>query len=99
MAEELIVGNTYPVREQLKAMGGRWDPARRGWVVPADQGDAARALVASAPVSPRSSGPNYQPQKSGSPKHGQLWQECERGGCRGEPVCSRCFYCGRHCAC
>lgn len=30
---------------------------------------------------------------------GQLWEECEKGGCRTEPVCSGCFYCKRHCNC
>jgi hypothetical protein len=41
----LITGNTYPVRDQLKAMGGRWDAARRGWFVPDDRAEEARALL------------------------------------------------------
>lgn len=30
----LIVGDTYPLREQLKSLGGQWDPDRKGWWVP-----------------------------------------------------------------
>jgi len=42
----LVTGNTYPVKEQLKALGGRWDAASKGWRVPATKATAARALVA-----------------------------------------------------
>lgn len=44
-----ISGNTYPVKDQIKALGGKWDAARKSWMVPADRADAARKLVASAP--------------------------------------------------
>jgi hypothetical protein len=30
----LVYGNTYPVKDRLKALGGRWDKAARGWNVP-----------------------------------------------------------------
>lgn len=30
---------------------------------------------------------------------GELWQECERSGCRTQPACVNCFYCWRHCTC
>lgn len=43
-----ITGNTYDVREQLKALGGRWNPTAKGWDVPDDKADCARAIVASA---------------------------------------------------
>lgn len=43
-----ITGNTYDVREQLKALGGRWNPTAKGWDVPDDKADRARAIVASA---------------------------------------------------
>jgi len=49
----LITGNTYPVKDALKDLGGRWDAAAKGWRVPADKADAARALVAgTAPKRP-----------------------------------------------
>ena len=40
-----ITGNTYPVREQLKKLGGRWDPRLRVWMVPEDRADDARSAV------------------------------------------------------
>lgn len=40
-----ISGNTYPVRDQLKALGGRWNPDQKAWTVPADQAERARELV------------------------------------------------------
>lgn len=30
----LIVGDTYPHRERLRALGGRWNAVSRGWEVP-----------------------------------------------------------------
>ena len=42
----LITGNTYPVKDALKALGGRWDAAEKGWRVPAANAGEARRLVA-----------------------------------------------------
>lgn len=44
-----ITGNTYPVKDQLRALGGRWDGAAKSWQVPEDKADEARALVAGQP--------------------------------------------------
>jgi hypothetical protein len=30
-----LSGATFPLREQIKARGGKWDPARKVWTVPA----------------------------------------------------------------
>ena len=50
-----ITGNTYPVKDQIRALGGRWNPDAKAWMVPAAKADEARALVAGAPVkAPRS---------------------------------------------
>jgi hypothetical protein len=27
-------GNTYPIRDAIKSLGGRWDPQRKVWIVP-----------------------------------------------------------------
>jgi hypothetical protein len=27
-------GNTYPIRDAIKALGGKWDAARKAWIVP-----------------------------------------------------------------
>lgn len=43
-----ITGNTYPVKDAIKALGGHWNAARKAWMVPAAQADAARALVGGA---------------------------------------------------
>ena len=45
-AREAITGNTYPIKDQLKALGGRWNPDQKVWMVPTDKADQARALVA-----------------------------------------------------
>lgn len=52
-ADEVYVsvsGNTYPVRDQLRELGGRWDAASKTWQVPASKAEAAHRVVASAPT-------------------------------------------------
>lgn len=46
-----ITGNTYPVKDQLRALGGRWNADAKAWMVPEAKADEARALVNSAPKS------------------------------------------------
>ena len=48
-ARKAIVGNTYPVREKLRALGGRWNSTQNAWLVPADKVEEAKTLVANAP--------------------------------------------------
>jgi hypothetical protein len=48
----LVTGNTYPVKDSLKAMGARWDAANKGWRVPAAKAAAAQALVSGAVKAP-----------------------------------------------
>lgn len=31
----LLTGETYPHRDKIKSIGGRWDAGRKGWVVAA----------------------------------------------------------------
>jgi hypothetical protein len=58
---ELVRGNTYPCRLELRRMGGEWDKAAYAWRIPAAQVERARALVASmgpkvpfvGPIQPR----------------------------------------------
>ena len=45
-ARVAIIGNTYPIRHQLKALGGRWSPDQKAWMVPADSAEEAKALAA-----------------------------------------------------
>jgi len=51
----LITGNTFPVKDQIKALGGRWDATAKGWRVPEDKAAQARKLVIDAPTSERKS--------------------------------------------
>lgn len=41
-----VTGNTYPVKDQLKALGARWNPDAKAWMVAADKAEAARKIVA-----------------------------------------------------
>lgn len=41
----LIVGKTWPVRDELKALGGVWSPDQRGWLVPKVMKMRAEVLV------------------------------------------------------
>ena len=41
----LIQGDTYRVKEELKALGGVWDPVAKGWRVPTEYAAEARNIV------------------------------------------------------
>lgn len=45
-----ITGNTYPVKEKLKALGARWNGDAKAWMVPDDKATEAAAIVAAAPA-------------------------------------------------
>lgn len=45
-----ITSNTYAVREQLKALGGKWNSAFKCWDVPESRVAEANALVQAQPV-------------------------------------------------
>lgn len=47
-----IRGNTYAIREELKALGGRWNPDDKVWEVPSRRAAEAQALVAKQPPKP-----------------------------------------------
>lgn len=50
---KLVTGKTYLVRLQLRALGGTWDAAQKGWVVPDDKAEQAERLVADATAADR----------------------------------------------
>jgi hypothetical protein len=68
METVLVTGNTYPVKDQIKALGAKWDAAAKGWRVPADKADAARALVGGTAPKP-------------SPARRPGWHPCGYPGC------------------
>lgn len=40
-----IPGNTYPVKDALKALGATWDKDRRTWMIAESKAEYARAIV------------------------------------------------------
>lgn len=56
----IITGNTFAVKDQLKALGGSWKPALKGWLVPDAKADEARAIVASAGPAKPSKATHYR---------------------------------------
>lgn len=62
----LITGNTYPVRDQIKALGGRWNAEAKGWMVPDDRAEEARKLVAGAPAKTHTQGRSWTSAASGA---------------------------------
>lgn len=85
----LITGNTYPVRAELKALGGTWNSTARGWEVPADRAADARAIMASAGGARRSArgrtGSTYTRFSSGAEVYTN-----RRGRCEDAPCCGCC---------
>lgn len=45
-----LVGDTYPLKEKIKSLGGHWDPDRKAWWIGAEKRSAAEQLIQSAPV-------------------------------------------------
>lgn len=57
-----LTGNTYPIKDQIKARGGKWDPVVKGWKVQVQYAEELKAMM----------------QKEKTFEHqGQLWEECE----------------------
>jgi hypothetical protein len=46
-----VTGNTFPVKDAIKALGGRWNPDTKSWMVPDAKAEEARKLVAGAGTS------------------------------------------------
>lgn len=66
-----ITGNTYPVKDRLKALGGKWDGERKAWMVPDAKADEARQIVSGAPTQPKGNKPHYSRcHECGAPSKG-----------------------------
>lgn len=60
-----LQGNTYPIKEQIRNAGGRWNANEKIWYVPENVFDKLKSLL----------------EVQVEFKHcGQLWEECERCG-------------------
>ena len=87
-----ITGNTYPVKEQLKALGGHWNKGAQGWDVPAENAEAARGIVAAAgPAAPRRSSyrSRYQSNYTRFSSGAEVYTN-KRGRCEDAPCCGCC---------
>lgn len=84
-----VSGNTFPVKDEIKALGGRWNADRKCWMVPADKADQAFRLVQSAPRQsrPSSSAGSYR-RYSGGRRTG-----CSCGSIEGQIRASDCWTC------
>lgn len=67
-----ITGNTYPVKDQLKSLGARWNPDQKAWMIPEDKADEARKLVAGGTIPSKKSGkPHFSRcHECGAPSRG-----------------------------
>lgn len=90
MASNLIPvsGNTYPVKDQLKALGGRWNADRKCWMIPEENANKAFALVQSAPRKLTPSNGSYRRYSAGR------WNGCSMGCRKGapNPRCRTCMF-------
>ena len=72
-----VIGKTYPVRDKLRALGARWNPERKAWMVPVDSWGRAMRIV---------KGPlQRQPGKcsDGRCRYRGDGESCGREGCSG----------------
>ena len=85
-----ITGDTYAVKDAIKALGGRWNQTAKGWDVPAAKAAQAQALVSGAPKQaftavaqrPTGSARYYAASGNGRP--------CGYPGCTGRNYCEEC---------
>ena len=84
----LITGHTYPVRQQMRDLGGVWNRAANGWDIPAARADEARAILASGPVR-RPSRANRYAGYTRFAGGGESFRN-PRGRCEYAPCCGCC---------
>jgi hypothetical protein len=80
-----VEGKTYDIRDKLRDMGGRWDAARKVWLVPQSQHARAVALLpVAAPRAPRA--PSANRFTRATPRG---WRPCGYPGCN-PGYCDEC---------
>ena len=93
-----ITGTTYPVRQKLRDLGGRWNPDAQGWDVPDNKADEARAIVAAAGPSTYTPRPRRRPYSGRRSRYagytrfssGAEVYTNPRGRCEDAPCCGCC---------
>ena len=88
-----ITGNTFPVRVELRNLGGTWDAGKKAWMVPDEKADLARALLPTGRHGERAaSRPRYE-------RYGSRYTRFQGGGehfvnrrgrCEDAPCCGCC---------
>jgi hypothetical protein len=100
-----VAGNTYPVKDAIKAAGGHWDGDRKQWWVgAAKQPDLEKSLATVKPPTPgkcrkcgKDCDPKYETCYGCKPAPAQCRQCGARPGPRGWPriykngICSDCY--------
>lgn len=96
----LVIGNTFPVKEQIKALGGKWNRAAQGWMLPdPDSAAQAEALVAAAPADPGPPPRARYPRRHYGEGSGSIYTrfssgaeayQNSRGRCEDAPCCGCC---------
>ena len=87
MKNILITGNTFPVKEQIKALGGKWNRRSRGWQVPAENADEARDLVENASINDER---DSRVDTFYFPATGRTVYQNSNGRCEDAPCCGCC---------
>jgi hypothetical protein len=82
-----VTGNTFPVKDQIKSLGGRWDGTKKCWNVPDDKFDAAMALVTGA--GPKGSYVASTGPVRAAPRPSKGWRPCGYPGCN-RAHCDEC---------
>ena len=85
---QTITGNTYPVKDAIKALGGKWNKTAVGWDVPDEVADEARALVSGA--SYRSHSHSYDKTTFYRMNTGAVIYRNKSGICEDAPCCGCC---------
>ena len=91
-----IKGNTYPVKDQLKSLGAKWNPDAKAWMIDDEKAEEAKSIVASAcaantvgAANTASAKPQYRPSRCkecGARTGPRGWPKIYRNG-----ICSDCY--------
>ena len=93
-----IRGNSYPVKDAIKAAGGKWNPRYKSWSVPDEKADEIQALVTAqgestfVPRPSRGNGGRYNRYRSNYTRFssGAESYTNKRGRCEDAPCCGCC---------
>ncbi len=58
-----IRGNTYPVKDQLKALGAKWDGVEKCWMIDESKQEQALAIVRAAPAKDPNAKRDFRPSR------------------------------------